>query len=100
MYFVTYLEDVNGYVVIPKTWIKNENIIFEKFINQKGLNSDQTYLCYWTSNPEAVDENGEPKIAFAPDFGAEIMYEFPCTEGCFFGRLVSYHREYFIIMII
>lgn len=94
MYFVVYFEDVKEYVVIPKKWIRNDEIIFKKFINKKGLNSDQSYLCYWSTSSEAVDANGEPKIEFAPNFDAGIMFDFPSDEGCFFGRIVSYYREY------
>lgn len=93
MFFVAYFADVNQYVVIPKNWILDEKIIYKKFINHGGINSDQWYLCYWTTKKEAHGTDGEPMFTYAPDFDTDIENEFPCTEGCFFGRLVSNHRK-------
>lgn len=92
MYFVTYFVDVNEYVVIPKIWIENSEINFERFV-KNGL-SKRKYLCYWSINPEAGDANGKPEIWSMPNFDVGLKYVYPCTEGCFVGRFEYFHGRY------
>lgn len=55
--------------VIPITWIKDVDMHLEKFLNA-GLNSAQIHTCFYTSNPNAFDAMGMPKIGFEPNFDA------------------------------
>lgn len=91
MFFIVYLVEPQLYVVIPSYWIQDRNCeLWDKFVNT-GLNSSQNYVCYWTSEDNAVDEYlGAPNGTLEPNFLAPRASNFPCAEGTFICRVVHF----------
>lgn len=98
MFFIVYLPPLRKNVVIPANWIFDIGVHLEKFINN-GLNSNQWFLCYYTTNPEAFTDN-HPDKDFNPDFTLDLITEVNADEqfdGVFFGLLVRFKRKIFLI---
>lgn len=87
MYFVVFLMSPRVYVTIPENWIKDFDRHNEKFLNQ-GINANQTYVCYYTKNANAKNENGTILLNFTPDFDTNFEPTFPST-GCYLCRIVK-----------
>lgn len=93
MYYVVYLLQPEQNVVIPINWVQDIDKQWEKFVNY-GLNSTQKYMCYWSNEKEAVDENGMPNSAFKANFHTgQSVNQFP-EPGCYIGRILKFKREY------
>lgn len=92
MYYVVYLIDIDQFLVIPVTWMRDNEIYFERFVNY-SLNNSQTHLCYWTSHVDAI-RDGQPNKEFPPNLNAEIRNTFPCTERWYRCRIVKYKSKY------
>lgn len=88
MYFVVHFLKSGRNVVVPKTWIENIDEHWEKFINN-SINRNQTFVCYYTENYEAYDEEGKPNGAFEPDFSLRVDPRFP-NEGAYRVKLICY----------
>lgn len=76
MYFAVFLEDVEKYIVVPPHWIKDGKAIWEKFVNY-GVNSNQTYLCYYKRKNGNFSEDAGADFDFEPNFGACLTAEYP-----------------------
>lgn len=75
MFYLVYLIDSQIYTVVPSWWMKDSELLWEKFINH-GLNTTQTHLCYWSTESPAMI-HGRPNIEFEPTFtenSAESFY--------------------------
>lgn len=98
MYFVVYLTKPKWFTVIPCSWIHGEkDILWDKFVNS-GLNSSQTYLCYWASKNGSIEYSGAPNVQIEPNFQAILSTRFPVAEGTFFCRIVHFKgniRDFF-----
>lgn len=77
----------NQHKIVPESWIKDAKNHVEKFINE-SLNHNQVFRCFYTTNPDAFDNNGGPKSDYQPDFSLEIRDTM--GEGCFFGVLKKF----------
>lgn len=84
--------------VVPISWIHDVSSHLEKFLNA-GLNSAQTYTCFYTNNPEAFDEIGMPKNDFEPDFNVPFRTDLN-GDGRFAVKLKVYKGEYIEILTI
>lgn len=97
MYFVVFLPPLRRNVLIPVEWIFDIENHLEKFINH-GLNSNQWFLCYYTTNPHAFTDDQQPDKGYVPDFTLDLItnvnagHEF---DGVFFGNLIRFKRKYF-----
>lgn len=83
-------------VVIPAEWIYDIENHFEKFINF-SLNSNQWFLCYYTTKPNAFSDDHRPDENIVPDFRLNLITEINAGDefnGVFFGRLVHCSRMY------
>lgn len=92
MYYVVFLNKFKKNVILPKSWILGIDEHEENFINN-SINSNHQFLCYFTSNPAAFDENMCPKSDFAPNFSANMVNEANKNgtfDGCFLGKLKKY----------
>lgn len=99
MYFVAYLKALHRNVVLPANWINNIDEHFEKFVNN-SINSNQSFLCYFTNN-EAAFIDGHPKKDFAANFGLPMVKQTNADgsfEGCFLGKLKKFKSKYLIFM--
>lgn len=97
MYFVVFLPPLKKRVIIPAKWIFDVGEQLEKFINN-GLNSNQWFLCYYSSKPEVFYDNHEPNENYIPDFTIDSIMDVNAGEdfdGVFFGLLVFFTREYY-----
>lgn len=78
MYYVVYLKEASRYAVLPCRWVKGgDSTILQKFVN-KGLNSNQTHICYYSN--EVDEEDYAALRAHRPNFGARISNVYPCDE--------------------
>lgn len=77
-YYVVYLKEAERYAALPYHWVlAGDSTILEKFVN-KGLNSNQTHICYFSN--EVDMEDAAALRAHIPNFRARVSYEFPCDE--------------------
>lgn len=98
MYFIVYIIETNDksknsnsaneqvFAVLPQNWIKDINEHLEKFLN-RSLNKNQVFTCYWTEAEGSIDENGNIKLDFEPNFRASFGNVFP-SEGCYLCKLI------------
>lgn len=90
MYFIVFLVGPRVYAVIPCNWIYcARGEIWEKFINN-GLNSSQSYVCYWASENESIEYLAAPNDDFEPNFAAIRADTFPCNEGTYICRITKF----------
>lgn len=93
-FFVVFLTNFDEYVVIPEDWIRELTItVYEKFVN-KGLNSDQQHVCYFSNQEAATTVNGAPNSNIVPNFNAPRGDQFPCAEGTFLCRVLRYSSKF------
>lgn len=100
MYFVIYLPTLKKRVIIPTEWINDVGKHLEKFINN-GLNKNQWFLCYYTSNAAAFIGD-QPDQNYVPDFKLSLVTKINDNDeynGCFIGLLVHFSREYIFICL-
>lgn len=88
-FMVISIVNSNQVIVVPKNWIYEIDDNWEKFMNN-GLNTTQTFLCYWSSQDGALGEDGVPNHKHKPNFDVNIENNFPCIEGCFHIKLLKY----------
>lgn len=99
MFFVVFMPALAKNVVIPAEWIYDIGHHLEKFVNN-GLNSNQWFLCYYTSDESAFNDEHQPDKRFIPDFTLDLITSVKVGEefsGVFFGLLVHFNRMYYII---
>lgn len=89
MYFVIFLIDAKQFTVVPKKWLQNVDILWERLVNY-GINKNKVHICYYSTQENAQIANGEPDPTFAPNFNALRSDRFPCVEGTFLCRIVKY----------
>lgn len=92
MYFVVFLVSPRVTITIPQSWIKDFDKHNEKFMNF-GVNTNQTYVCYYTQNDDAKYENGAIFLHFTPDFNADFEPIFPST-GCYLCHIIKAKRNF------
>lgn len=93
MYFVVFLCEPQRYAVIPCHWVRDDNDeIWDRFIN-RGLNSSQNYLCYWSSENNSEQYLGAPSGFMRPNFTAPINIQFPCDEATYICRIVKFRGK-------
>lgn len=88
MYFVVQLVNPKTNFIAPKQWIEGIDEHWEKFVNH-SLNRNQQFKCYYSDNPEAMDNENRPNGNFAPNFAADSSAGFP-NEGCYRVKLLAY----------
>lgn len=96
MYFVVFVLQVKRHYVVPATWLRDIRLYTEKFVNN-GLNSNQTYMVYWTENEDAFEFLGlppklpltKPRLDFPADPNASTASIFP-KEGWYACRVVKF----------
>lgn len=88
MYFVVQFLDPKMCSIVPKTWIKDIDAHWEKFVN-RSINRNQKFLCFYSEKPEALDDDMRPNGKFAPNFNAGLSENFP-DEGCYYANLIWY----------
>lgn len=92
-YYVLYLINPRVFVVVPYNWLRGgDSSILEKFVD-KGLNSNQKHLCFYSREGEHV----------APNFHANIANEFPSREAeacyhCFVIKFKCMSASLFILI--
>lgn len=91
MYFVVFLVSPRVTVTIPENWIRDLNQHVEKFLNL-GVNSNQSYVCYYTNNASTKDENRAIRLDVTPDFNSPFELTFPST-GCYLCRILKAKRN-------
>lgn len=88
MYYVVFFKDLKKNYIVPKQWIKDIKLHKEKFYNN-SVNHSQTFMCFYTNNPDAFDDDGIPKGNFPPNFDADVRTELD-VEGLFHVKLKVY----------
>lgn len=100
MYFVVFLHKLNKNVVVPSTWIRGmNNDQMEKFVRM-SLNRSQRFLCYYTSNEAAFEQNMCPKIDFHPDFQSIALVDTINNgefDGGFIAQLLAFRCKYYFV---
>lgn len=90
MYYIVYIRSRclkhGSFTVIPEGWIREFDMQKEKFLN-KGLNSNQLHVCFWTHSERARNENGVIDQNFAPNWDAGFDNIFP-GEGCYLCQII------------
>lgn len=95
MYYVVYLVRFKRNIIVPQNWILRIQDHWEKFINN-GLNKNQKFVCFWTDNQMAFDENGTPLENFEPNFDASLCDVFP-GEGFYIVNLRAFRGNCLLI---
>lgn len=94
MFFVIYLPPLKKNVIVPTEWIFDVGNHLEKFIN-KGLNTNQWFLCYYTTKTAAFIDD-QPDKNYDPDFSLELITKINADgeyDGCFVGLLVHFKSK-------
>lgn len=87
-FIVAYFTKIKINRIVPVKWIEDVEYHLEKFWNG-GLNSAQTFICFFTNNAEAFDALGIPKGCFEPNFDVPFRDDFN-GEGRFTIKLKAY----------
>lgn len=92
MYFIAYFDTPKLYAIIPKTWVKDIDKHWEKFVNN-SINRNQKHLCFYSELPGAMidreDGEKEPNANCVPKFTFGQSNIFP-AEGCYAAYLNKY----------
>lgn len=100
MYFVVYLKKLNKNAILPISWIKDVENHFEKFVNN-SINSSQKFQCYYTTDRNAFDENGVPRIDLEPNFDMHYVENIDDEfDGCFEGKLKKFKSKFRFVTIL
>lgn len=98
MYFVVYLKKLNKNAILPIPWIKDAENHFEKFVNN-SINSSQKFL--YTTDQNAFDENGVPKIRLEPNFDMHYVENIDDEfDSSFEGKLKKFKSKFRSVTII
>lgn len=100
MYFVAHFFAHDIYVIVPRTWIRDIDEHWEKFVNN-SINRNQTFLCYYSK--DAIDDQGKPDHTVLPVFQIPVNANF-VGAGCYYAKLVCYkgniyHHYIFLLHI-
>lgn len=95
MYFVVYLVKLNTTVILPSNWIQNIDDHIEKFIN-RSLNTAQSFLCFYTNDKNAFEDNGTPKSNYPTDFSLQSRNDLD-GPGCFIAKLKHFKSKFRLI---
>lgn len=90
MFFIAYFPRIKKNVIVPLNWVKGIDDHKEKFWNY-GVNSTQTFLCFYTNDPNAFDGN-VPQNNFPPKFGSRMRSDLN-GDGCFIANLKKFKRK-------
>lgn len=96
MFVIVFLIEPSVHTVIPQKFVYELN--HENLYN-KGINTNQSRLIYFSTelfealeNGEAIDENG-----YIPNFNLPITVDYPLPnnlgETCFIARLKKFYSE-------
>lgn len=79
-------------LILPTSWIQDIDDHLEKFIN-RSLNTAQRFLCFYTNDENAFEENGEPKFDYPANFSLQLRNDFdaPC---CFMAKLKHFKSNF------
>lgn len=91
MYFVVQFLNPKMNLIVPKEWVKDIDEHWEKFVN-RSINRNQVFLCFYSENPEAMDDHMCPNRNFPPNFAAG-MGDFP-NDGCYQAHLLWFKGWY------
>lgn len=94
MYYIAYLTDFKENIIVPQNWILNISDHLEKFINN-SINSNQTFVCFYTNNNSAFDENRELKTNYPPKFNIPFGRKFSKEpkEGLYNVQLKAFRSK-------
>lgn len=93
MYFVVYLIESGKHAGVPSHWIYDTTgAIWNKFVNT-GLNSSQTYICYWRGNG-STEYFGAPSHGIVANFDANFAANFPVDEGMYYCRIRHFNGNF------
>lgn len=98
MYFIVLIKNCRQRRIVPKPWIMKIDEHFEKFLN-RGLNRNQTFIVFWTTNIDAFDKNGVPKLSYMPNFKVSRSVQFP-NEGIYECNVLQCKSKLIILRII
>lgn len=82
MYLVCYVILARTNAIFPVNWIKDNKSQIVKYIN-RGLNSNQKLLGYFSQRRFNEIQNGQNPSDFQPNFSLPMGTEFP-GDGCYF----------------
>lgn len=88
MYLIVYIRNLKKNLIVPISWVKDVDEHLEKFINN-GLNTGQRFLCFYTPNTDAYEENGAPKSDYTVCFDLPLIQDLD-EEGCFVVNLKKF----------
>lgn len=95
MYFVVYIVDLKTCVILPTSWVQDIDDHIEKFIN-RSLNTSQRFLCFYTNDEIAFENNGAPKLDYPANFNMQHRNDFD-GPGCFIARLKRFTGRFWLI---
>lgn len=84
-FLVAFLIEIRKNVIVPISWVHNLSAQHEKFMNY-GLNCNQKFLCFYTDNLEAFNDDGSPRHDYVPDFDLEMKNSID-GDGCYIAKL-------------
>lgn len=93
MFVVVYLVDARAYTVIPKEFIYK---LLEENVFNKGLNSNQNRLVYFSAELFDVLQNGvdAARGTYIPNFNLPVTQQFPppddLQETCYIARMKKF----------
>lgn len=88
MYFIIYIIGAREHVIIPVHWVNNYKTVIEKSMKY-SINSNQTHLCYYSTNIDENDQTDEQ-----PNFHLAVAQAVPVDgECCFHALLVHFLRK-------
>lgn len=94
MYYVVYLanlEQDHKHVVFPISWMRESNIMLQKFVEQR-INKNQMHVFFWSNEK---NDDGKPNNNVQPNFNLPVEKKFPpVNDGCFLGQPVKFYCDY------
>lgn len=88
MYYIAFFDGLKKNLIVPKQWLKDIKLHKEKFYNN-SLNRSQKFVCFYTNNSDAFDDEGVPNGNFAPNFDLDFA-ENVNGDGLFHVKLKAY----------
>lgn len=98
MYYVVYIVRHGNFAVIPENWILEFEPQKEKFLN-KGLNSNQNHVCFWTDSVRARNANGVIQLDFEPNWNAGFNRTFP-AEGLYVCKIIKAEGNFLLLFFL
>lgn len=97
MYYIVFFEDLKKNWVVPKQWMKDIKSHKEKFYNN-SLNHVQTFICFYTTDPNAFDDSGLPKSDYIPKFDIQVRNALN-GDGLFHVKLKAYKGKILFVQL-